>query len=383
MSEKNENKDIFSAVQEMMEAKKQDGTLKKVSDVENVDDAIAELNPITDADVVEYEYDRDAVENSIEVDAPKKKAEEIDVSLLKISKKNALESSKMLKEALYGKTSSVEITAAQSGYTCKVSPLNNKDSFNILNSEATNFDNTKTTYKTIYDKITEFSCGPMTFKEWLQNTSVSDIETFYYGLYCATFIDEGSFKFTCPNPKCGHITEQKISNKSLRRVINFDEMTELANKISKESNSKEKMNELSLLGKAKHVQLSKSKYVFELKLPSLFDLLELYRVIDEKILKKHKDSEINSLLCTSGVLIPDKNGIYNPFDDKLEILEVIDNLPISDASELREAILDILEKHHVSYAIKSVKCAKCGKEITDIPLDIRSILFTLIYENRS
>ena len=61
---------------------------------------------------------------------------------------------------------------------------------------------------------------------------------------------------------------------------------------------------------------------------------------------------------------------------------ILNDINIIDAGQLRNSIASLLSKYHVSYKIRSVKCAKCGKETTDIPLDIRSILFTQIYENR-
>lgn len=381
-----EDTKAFDLVREMMEKKAKNNELKKLSEVENVDEEILKNNPVTDEDIEEtesvddYDYDKEVVENTITPVNEKKKAEEIDISDIKIITAKAIERNKLLKEALYGKTSSIEITASQSGYSCKLSPLTNKDSFNILNSESTNFENTKTTYKTIYDKITEFSCGQMDFKTWLQKTSVGDLETFYYGLYCATFIDEGSFRFTCP--ECHEETQLKIKNKSLRKLYDFDEMKQLTDRIVKEAINLKAVDELSLVSKSAHIRVSKSKFIFEIKIPTLFDMLELYRTMDDKVLKKHNDTDINTLICTSGILIPDNNGGYVADNERMDILNVIDSLHINDAAELRESILDILEKNHVSYAIQSVKCGKCGKEINDIPLDLKSILFTQIYENR-
>jgi len=406
-----EKKDAFSAVKDMLESKAKANELKKTSDVEDVDEEIIKQNPVNDDD---YEYfsnvaeiqdddidddddeeelteeekemiDRRIVEESImPVTKKDNSAKQVDVNKIKFTTMNELDKSKLLSELLNkSNTSTVEIVAAQSGYTCKLSPLNNKDSFNILNSESGEFENNKMTYKTIYDKIVDFSCGKMSFKEWLQRTSLGDLETFYYGLYCATFLDEGSFKFTCPNSNCGHVTEQIVSNKSLRRVVDFDEMKELTDKISKESNSISAVEELSLVSKVDHIELPQSKMIFEIKLPSLFDLLEFYRTIDPKVLKKLDTNTINFVLCTSGILIPDKKGSYAPFNVQEDKLSIIQSLSITDSAELRHIIYDLFDKHRVSYAIKSVKCAKCGKEIKDIPLNFRSILFTLIYANRT
>lgn len=380
MSEKNE---AFDQVVKMMEEKKQNASLKKVSET-NVDDELESKITLTeDEQRLQDEYDRAEIADNIAPGATKKLGKEVDIDSIKIENASAIERNRMLRSLLKGKTSTFEVTAAQSGYCCKVSPLNNKDSFNILNSSTNRYENMRMTYKTIYDKITEFSCGAMSFDTWLKATAIGDIESLYYGLYCATFLDEGTFRFRCADPKCDHVTEQTIRNSSLIRVEDFNEMKELSNRIEKESINIAAMKELSLVGKYVHVELSKTRIVVELKIPTLADILELYRTMGDDILDEHNDDDINSLLCIRGLMFPAPSGdAYIPTSDKREILMVLDEINISDAGQLRNSIVDLLSKYHVSYKIRSVKCAKCGKETTDIPLDIRSILFTQIYENR-
>lgn len=377
-----ENNEAFYAVQQMLEEKKQKGSFKKVSEateeVEEIDNLLEEDKKLQD------DLDRDALSDNIEVyNTTRREGKEVDIDKIKIDSANALERNRMLKNLLKGTTSTFEVTAGQSGYSCKLAPLTNKDSFNILNTSTSQYESLRMTYKTIYDKITSFSCGPMTFDAWLKATTVGDIETLYYGLYCATFLDEGTFRFTCTDPDCRHVTEQTIRNSSLIRVEDFDEMKELSKRISKESTSIEAMKELSLVNKSKHVELSKTRIIAELKIPTLYDLLELYRTLGDKEIDEYNNGDINSLLCIRGILFPSPDGSsYIPTNDKNEILMILNDINIIDAGQLRNSITTLLGKYHVSYKIKSVKCAKCGKETTNIPLDIRSILFTQIYENR-
>ena len=383
-----ENNEAYEVIKNMMASKKE---INKLSEVDDVDEAVSELNTgnIYD-DTFTDEESRYLIQDDLEetIGITKKQPKYVDPDKIDVATRyNAIEKNKYLDKVLgvglFGKTSTVEIIASQSGYTCKMSPLNNSDSFRILNSQSTLFENERTTYKTIYDKITEFSCGPMDFIEWLKKTSVADLDTFYYGLYCATYLDEGTFKFSCSNPECGEITEQKIRNKSLIRTADYAEMKKLEDTISKESKSKEDMARLSLLNDMQIVKCNKSGLAFEIKNPSLFDLLELYRTIDEKVLQKRSDADINSALCVNGMLIPtEKENEYIPDRDINDIFKAIDNMPISDAAELRNEIIKKLEKNHVTYSIKSVKCHKCGKEINNIPLNLRQILFTVISESR-
>lgn len=384
--EENQRNDAFEAMNEMLSQKKKDNQLKKISEIDDIDKEIENKVPLSKEDIETIsKYEANEVGESIYASDRDYKAKEVDINNIRIVEKRALETNQLLMNALKPQksSSSFEIVASQSGYSCKVSPLNNRDSFNILNSSSSEYENNRSTYKVIYDKIIEFSCGKMTFEQWLANTSVADLETFYYGLYCATFLDQGSFKFTCPDAKCGHQTEQIIRNDSLKQVADFDEMTKLSKKITEESNSIAKMKELSLLNNAAPIELKNSGFIMELKIPSLLDFLDLYRTVPSQDIRTRSDADINSLLCISGMLIPDGNGAYVPDIDKRDILQVIDNLSLYDAASLRKTIIEILNKYHVTYKIKSVKCAKCGKEIKDVPIDLRSILFTEIFASRS
>ena len=376
----NMQNDAFKAVEEMLQKKKEENSLKKISEVEDLEKEIEDKITLSEEELSELElYESQEVSESIEVITDDEEAEEVDDSKINIIQAKALDRNRMLMDALNLSTSTYEITLPQSGYSCKLSPLNNKDSFNILNTTSSEYENNRMTYKVIYSKIKEFSCGPMTFDEWLKNTSAGDLESFYYGLYCATFLDEGGFRFTCPEYSCGHVTDHIIRNKSLRQVTNFDEMQKLITRITSESKSLTAMKQFSLLDKTSRIKLKKTGLILELKMPSLSDLLSLYQIFDEKVLRKHNDADMNALLCINGFLIPDGHGNYTPDTDKHDVLNVLDNLPMQDAAALKKAITSLLEKYHVSYTIKSVKCAKCGKEIKNVPVNLRAILFTKIY----
>ena len=375
--------DAYESMMNMMEQKKNNNELKKISEVEDVEKEIENKVSYTEEELYDIDaFDRTEVISSMEVVNDTADAKEIDIDKINVSQRKAIDTNRLLHEALKASTSTFEIVVPQSGYSCKIAPLTNRDSFNILNSSSSEYENNKTTYKVIYSKIREFSCGQMTFDQWLKNTTVADLETFYYGLYCATFLDEGAFKFTCPDYECGHETTIAIRNKSLVQTADFEGMKENIKHIEAEATSFKAVKQLSLLSSFAHIQLPKTKFIFELKMPSLYDLLDLYKQVDDKVLKNHGDDDINTLLCINGMLIPEDNGNYVSDIDKNDFLQIIDNLPVQDAGALRKAISEILEKNHVYYTIKSVKCAKCGKEIKNIPINLRSILFTKIYAMR-
>lgn len=353
---------------------------------ENLADKGFDVSDVVEKEV-EFDFDKHIEETmetpiveSKEEKKEIKKAKKIDLSKLTVIDRNALEKEKDLKSVLYGGKTAFQIVAAQSGYMAKVMPLVNKDVVNLLYSNLSSYEYRKTIFKVIYDKVLGFSVGNMTFEEWLKSTSVGDIETFYYGIYCATFPNEGSFTFACPN--CGQEQTFKINHKQLLKTTDKQKMKELVNEVSRNSMSKEAMYKYSLVNKTEGFELEDSGIMMELRTPSLWDLLEIFRTVPENVIDRDEDS-VNCMLYIKRFLIPVKteNGVhFSEQKDGQEVLRIIDNLSIDDSTRLKNSLREREDANRISYSIKNLKCDKCKKEVEDTPISIEDILFTLIFE---
>jgi hypothetical protein len=330
-------------------------------------------------DIEDELVEEDDTEEPVVVDRPKKKAKVVDLSSLTVVNKNEMEKERDLTRALYGGKSAYQIVAAQSGYMAKVLPLVHKDQVNLYFSNLSLYEYKKNVYKVIWEKIHDTSVGKMPWEDWLKNTSVEDLETFFYGIYASTFPNEGSFSFKCP--KCGEEHDYSVNHNNLIKTTDKDKMKQLIDVVSKNATTFEKMREYSLIGKNEAIQLSESGIIVELRTPTLFDSLEILRTVPEKTINKDTLS-ITNMLYINKILIPskDKDGTYAEEIKKTTILRVIDSLPIDDANELQNAVLDRVDENRISYSIKNIKCVGCSNEINDIPLSIEDILFTLIFE---
>jgi hypothetical protein len=309
---------------------------------------------------------------------PVKKAKQIDLSKLTIVNKTEMDKERDLRQALFNNKAAFQIVAAQSGYMAKVAPLVHKDLVNILYGNLGRYEYKKTVYKTVFDKIFDISAGKFDFDSWLKNTTVEDMETFYYGVYSSTFPNEGNFRYTCSS--CGKEHDYKVNHANLIKTTDREHMKKLIEEVSRNSISMEKMKEYSLIGKNQAIQLSESSLIIELRTPSLFDSLEILRTVPEKTIDKDAIS-ITNMLYINKVLIPtkEKNG-YIEETDKPAILRVIDNLPIDDANELQSSVFDRVDSNRITYSIKNIKCVECSHEEKDIPISIEDILFTVIFE---
>lgn len=309
-------------------------------------------------------------------------AKKVDISKLKLVNATVLDREQDLKAVLYsGKTLS-QIVAAQSGYMAKLVPLVNKDVVNLLYSNLTRYEYRKTVFKVIYDKIVAISSyphGKPSFEEWLKCTSTEDIETFYYGLYCATFPNMGKFTYTCPECDSDHVVS--VDNRSLFKTANKTEMKKRIRDINANSLTKDAMQKYSLIGKTDAFELTNSKIIAEIRTPSLWDSLELLRVVSPEVIDRNT-SNVTNMLYIRRMLLPSKSMSdgYSEQYDPQTILQIIDNLSIDDAAELKNAVSDRVDANRITYTIKNIKCPVCGYKAEETPISIENVLFTLIFE---
>lgn len=347
----------------------------KEDSIEEVIEKVVEFD-ISELDKPNEEIILDEINDEVK---PRKKAEKIDPNNIKIVNSTELEKDMDLREALYGGKSMFQVIAAQSGYMAKVAPLVHKDIINLLYSNLSRYEYKKAVFRVIYDKIVAISTGKkMSFETWLKQTSVEDIETFYYGIYCATFPDEGKFTFTCP--ECDTERDMSIKHGNLFKTTDNERMKKLFKDISAHATSDEMREKFSLVGKSELFKLPDSGIIMEVRTPSLWDSLEILRVVPESVIDRDTLS-VTNMLYVKKFLIPSKklDGYSEKYDSQ-ELLRIIDNLSIDDAAELQNIVSSRVDESRVSYSIKNVKCPNCGNTIDDTPISIEDILFTLIFE---
>lgn len=210
----NNGKSEFDLVVESLQKKKDDGILRtaSINDIDIDDDEIS--------DNKESEETEEEISKPVKRAKKKKNLDEmlgiddvvpIDISEIKIIQKNAIEKNSIITN-LYSSRREYQIIAAQSGYSTTVSPLVNADVINLLNSSVTWYNYQKNLYRIVYDKIGELP-GDMTFEQWLQRTSIEDIETFFHGIFSITFPKDGDISVDCP--RCDSTSDIKINPKQL------------------------------------------------------------------------------------------------------------------------------------------------------------------------
>lgn len=373
----NIEKSEFDLVVESLQKKKDDGILRtaSVNDIDIDDDEISD--------------NKESEETEGEATKPVKRAKKkknldemlgiddvvpIDISEIKIIQKNAIEKNSIITN-LYSSRREYQIIAAQSGYSTTVSPLVNADVINLLNSSVTWYNYQKNLYKIVYDKIGDLP-GDMTFEQWLQRTSIEDIETFFHGIFSITFPKDGDISVDCPH--CDNTSDIKINPKQLVQVDDAGTFKTRKNDILKNVVTIQDVAEKSMIGKKISFKLPDSGIIINVATPSLYAHLVIIKTFPEEVLQKN-DMTLSYLLYTDSVFIPTEDG-YFADNDRNNLLKLIDNLSLDDAQYFRKAIERHTNTSKISYSIKNVKCPVCGHVTERVPISMQDILFTAISE---
>ena len=331
-------------------------------------------------------------ENSLK-ESSKSKLNYVDIDSFQIDQPT-VETQKASIENIFGQVSSYEVVCLQSGYGATMSALTYKDILTITNANVSSYEARKNLLNTIYKKIQKLSfCEENKkpkFDEWLKMTSYGDLETLLYGIYCATFQEKSSVNVLCPY--CEKEGTISINNNELIQTEgNKAEISNEIDEISKNADSIDKVMDYSIVSidekhkkkNIKSLMLNKSKMVFNIKRPTMYEILDILKNMKEDVIASLSSDTFNMLLCTFSIYVKNKdNDKYFIVKNKNDIVTIINMLSVEDVSDLKQAIDTILEEKYIYYKIKKTTCPNCKKEIYNIPMDIESLLFFQISEKQ-
>lgn len=351
------------------------------------EEAPLDLTPAADdtvtADVVEAEAAND--------DAPKAESPEdiktrqmeallgnINVDLTSI---NVVKSSNPLGtfqelETLYLRPS-YEVIALQSGYRAAFKPLNNNDMIKVRKFGGTEREQNLKLFTFVFSLMVNSSLGKIKFEDWLKVTSEADFETLIYGIYCATFPEEGDYNVTCPH--CLKENKTKIGKEHLIQAKDAKATGSYITELLSKNYAPNELVKHSVVNMTKRLITPKRKTVVDLTTPTLADYLRSLQRAEQ-----HRGIEpelFGYLKHISKIMIPHLQSFAEgkPSFIELETMEdkirVIVDMPKEDKQALDKEISEKMNQYKVEYKLPGITCGGCSKDIDNITVDLTEILF--------
>ena len=284
-----------------------------------------------------------------------------------------------------------QIVAVQSGYWAILAGMTGSE-IRMLRSpqgsdEYTRFRNRMEIY---YKKMISNSAGIKSFEEFLENTSMLDIDIFDWGLFNATYPNVNKYPLPCTNRGCV-LNADPDDRKPFVVSANTEALLVPPNSATEERivgivndvDSKEKFYDESLLKVNKEFTLDEGYVKLYTHMPSLADFLDTISESKSGKFQREYPHLIGYLPFISIMHIyddvEDAYIEFSPTDkEDLEIIfETMDTLSEEDLSIIEKEMTDKQELYKVDFAIQDVTCPRCKTQYEEIPINFTSMLFMM------
>lgn len=277
-----------------------------------------------------------------------------------------------------------EVTLLESGYTAFFGSLSFSELGVIMGSQEDDYAHTYQLYQIYYKNLDAINLGGKTsFEEFLDITTVNDLPTIQYALYCSTFPEAGHFDFQCGNEKCGkQIKNFPIDNSDLV-TINEDETFKRRRDIISHIHDRNSLKKYSLVPYVKRIVLPKSKVIVDVQVTTLKDYLNILGALKADRRQNIDRQAFNLLMYTRQIAFPDienykKTGklSYIKTSKYNKIYSFFKKINLDDFAELTSAILSYSTKYSIQYGIREATCPYCGYINRNIGIDFEDLLFS-------
>ena len=285
-----------------------------------------------------------------------------------------------------------QVICFQSGYKAEMSALGAKEIQDLLSDDLDTYSYQKKYYQLVFSHVEDTSVGKLDFDTWMKITSLFDLETLLFGIYCTTFPYNNKFTITCNSDICKNSKPQKtfdygVNNNNLvsYRDEDLPDLMIKRDELIKSKNSDHLLLN-SHLNTSKRVFLEESKFIVDIKIPSLFyQLEEAIKITNDG---SRETNEIGlALMFTDAFYIPyldtDDEVKYLPVTSTEEKLQILNDMNYLDSKDFTEQISDFINKYRISYKIKKPLCPHCRIPMDDIDVRLQELIFLAIRLGKS
>ncbi len=260
-------------------------------------------------------------------------------------------------------------------------PLTLKDKRVLRNSQENPVGALNKLLAMVYNKIHSMGMPKPSYNAWLKLTSVGDLDSLLYGIYSATFPEPTSYTVACPN--CNRKNEMSIHYNDILEVKDdkaFDQVKRVIGTVP----SYDQVQQQSLVGKITRMLMPSTKHVFEIRQPSLADLLEAKRNYGGDDVEEDLSEVTLILSYISSLYVLNKRATEEKGEPQFvkitqlaHLVRVIESLNTKDEAALTDEITKVGERFRIEYTLPEFTCAKegCGHLFRRLPLSLRQILF--------
>lgn len=274
------------------------------------------------------------------------------------------------------------ICLPMSGYTANIRGCTAYELMGLISNADNILLDSQTKWSLIHSKIESTSIGDMDFNEFLFNTAASDLNTFMYGLLCATYPDEDKIPLPCP--KCESTHEHIYSPRELLRPERMSQSLQNEfGRIIDASVSRETamaVHDTAPVTRVKSVKLPISGIVVEVQVQSAYDLINnSLTSFSETTPDEKKQYQQASILATfiKRALVPDPENpeeMYE-FTNSLDIAKIVYELRERDILIITNIQRQMVGDLTIDYGFAKIKCPKCGNFRKYMAVDPEDLLF--------
>lgn len=286
------------------------------------------------------------------------------------------------------------IVAIASGYTAVMSKCSLFELANLFIDKENIVETQLSKWNFIYSKLVSSSVKFKSFDDFIKRTAVMDYNNFIFGILAASYPDTDEIGLNCADRNCpGKITKSAGGkevrsrdyeyNYNVRGLIRpermsaalVDRFTTIIDNSYVEATA-EDTHKNSPVMTVKRYRLQHSGYIIDAGIESVHDFIyNASRAADSLEDEKYRNTLATSTLVRK-LYIPDGEGSYYEFEDKLDIAKAIYEL--SDNADVRSIIKvngELSQDLSMEFGFVDVTCPYC-KNVTDfVPVDPDDILF--------
>lgn len=289
-----------------------------------------------------------------------------------------------INSAVATKHGTFRAVALKSGYAFEVEPLRFAEIERLITAVGDTHSEQVKLIKTVYDKIKWFSCGHLSYTDFINCTAYDDFDTILYALYSATYAGDNKYPITCQN--CGEENNIEVNTDKLISKVDEEKLRRVRTILSDASTSGK--SEMLPLDMREKLRLRGSGIVVEYGVSSIGDFLSGLARMQSGLMnpktgkmdtsKSELTSMIDFELAIDYMYVPNPKapGNYVKIADKSQINTILTKLSYIDGPQFKKHLNAMREKYRVDYTIPKFDCLHCGTTSPELALNFEQLLFT-------